>query len=201
MSKITFQITVDTTTGEVEVVNTETGEVKETKTKKTTSKKSKKEESKEPQLILEDNKYSLNTAAVELLGVEPEDRLCIKYKKIGKKAVPVIGTEDAFNTKGGNKLTKTNTVSCRGKANEELSTYGTVFTLSENPDGTGTFILTGDKAPETPVVTDEAVDTEDEDIRKDLEEIGDSINTDPNESEDDTEEVDSDELDTILNSL
>lgn len=198
MSKLTFQITVDTATGEVTVVNTETGEVKETKTKKTTTKKSKKEESSEPQLILEDNKYSLNTAAVELLGVEPEDRLCIKYKKIGKKAVPVIGTEEVFKTKGGNKLTKTNTVSCRGKANEELSTYGTVFTLSENPDGSGTFILSGDKAPETPVVADEAVDTEDEDIREDLEKIGDSIDTD---EESDVEDVDSDELDKILNDL
>lgn len=200
MSKLTFQITVDTATGEVEVVNTETGEVKEVKTKKTTSKKSKKEESSEPQLTLEENKYCLNQAAVDLLGVEPEDRLCIKYKKIGKKAVPVIGTEEVFKTKGGNKLTKTNTVSCRGKANEELSTYGTVFTLTENPDGTGTFILTGDKAPETPVVADEAVDIEDEDIRKDLEEIGDSVATGSDAPEDE-EEVEADELDDILNNL
>jgi hypothetical protein len=200
MSKITFQVSVDTTTGEISVVNVETGEVKEVKAKKTTSKKKKEEESSEPQLILEDNKYCLNTAAVELLGVEPDDRLCIKYKKIGKAAVPVIGTEEVFKTKGGNKLTKTNTVSCRGKANEELATYGTVFTLSENPDGSGTFILTGDKAPETPVVHDEAVDTEDEDIRKDLEEIGDSISTDSEEPVDE-EEVDSDELDDILKDL
>lgn len=200
MSKITFQVSVDTTTGEISVVNVETGEVKEVKAKKTTSKKKKEEESSEPQLILEDNKYCLNTAAVELLGVEPDDRLCIKYKKIGKAAVPVIGTEEVFKTKGGNKLTKTNTVSCRGKANEELATYGTVFTLSENPDGSGTFILTGDKAPETPVVHDEAVDTEDEDIRKDLEEIGDSISTDSEEPVDE-EEVNSDELDDILKDL
>lgn len=200
MSKITFQVSVDTTTGEISVVNVETGEVKEVKTKKTTSKKKKEEESSEPQLILEDNKYCLNTAAVELLGVEPDDRLCIKYKKIGKTAVPVIGTEEVFRTKGGNKLTKTNTVSCRGKANEELSTYGTVFTLSENPDGSGTFILTGDKAPETPVVHDEAVDTEDEDIREDLEKIGDSISTDSEEPVDE-EEVNSDELDDILKDL
>ena len=200
MSKITFQVSVDTTTGEISVVNVETGEVKEVKAKKTTSKKKKEEESSEPQLILEDNKYCLNTAAVELLGVEPDDRLCIKYKKIGKTAVPVIGTEEVFKTKGGNKLTKTNTVSCRGKANEELATYGTIFTLSENPDGSGTFILTGDKAPETPVVHDEAVDTEDEDIRKDLEEIGDSISTDSEEPVDE-EEVNSDELDDILKDL
>lgn len=200
MSKITFQVSVDTTTGEIAVVNVETGEVKEVKAKKTTSKKKKEEESSEPQLILEDNKYCLNTAAVELLGVEPDDRLCIKYKKIGKTAVPVIGTEEVFKTKGGNKLTKTNTVSCRGKANEELSSYGTVFTLSENSDGSGTFILTGDKAPETPVVHDEAVDTEDEDIRKDLEEIGDSVSTSSEEPVDE-EEVDSDELDDILKDL
>lgn len=195
-----FQITVDTTTGEVSVVNVETGEVKEVKTKKTTTKKKKEEESSDPQITLESNKYILNTAAVNLLQVEPDDRLCIKYKKVGKTVIPVIGTEAAFKTGGGNKLTKTNTVSCRGKANEELSTYGTVFTLSENPDGSGTFILTGDKVDQAPVVSDEAVEVEDEDIRKDLEQIEDSIES-GSEEPTDTKEVDGDELDNILNDL
>lgn len=194
MSKIVFQLSVDTTTGEVTVVNTETGEIKETKVAKSSPKK-KKDESSEPQLILEDNKYSLNTAAVTLMGVQPEDRLCIKYKKVGKTTIPVIGTEEAFKTKGGNKLTKTFTVSCRGKANDELSTHGTIFTLSENSDGSGTFVLTGDKekAPVETIV-DDAVDTEDEDIVADLQEIGDSVDTDATE-------IDGDELDNLLNDL
>ena len=63
MSILKFEFTYDTTTGEFSVVNTETGEVKSVTTKKTTTTRKKKEESSEPQLILEENKYILNTAA------------------------------------------------------------------------------------------------------------------------------------------
>lgn len=106
--KVKFIISVDTTTGEFEVVNSETGEIKKVdlpKEKKSSSKKTtKKDENPNPTLTLEENKYILNSAAVELLEVEPEDRLDIKYEKQGKgDLIPVIGTNEAFGTKAGKK--------------------------------------------------------------------------------------------------
>ena len=108
-------------------INTDTGEILETKLIKRSidkpetaipkkkASKSKKEEISTPQLILEDNKYCLNTAAVELMQVGPDSKLDIKYEKRGNTMVPVIGTDEVFKTKGGNKLTKSNTVACRGR--------------------------------------------------------------------------------------
>ena len=68
----------------------------------------------------------------------------MKYKKKDKTSVPVIGTDEAFGTKGGNKLTKSNTVSFRGSANEKLAEFGTTFRI-EPSDDEGIFFLIGDK--------------------------------------------------------
>lgn len=175
-----FEFSIDTEKGTFEIVSLETGEVKSVElpkaTKKastTTKKKSSKVESSDPQLTLLDNKYELNTAAVELMGVEPDDRLDIKIKKIGNSMVPVIGTDEAFGTKSGNRLTKSFTVSCRGKGHDDLATYGTVFTLATHPSMENLFILQGD-APVTvtEIVEDENVSVEDvniDDIDLDLE--------------------------------
>lgn len=138
-------------------INTDTGELLETKlikrsvdksnfevtTPKKRASKTKKEESTTPQLILEDNKYCLNAAAVELMGVGPDSKLDIKYEK----GVPVIGTDEAFGTKGGNKLTKNNTVAYRGAKNEELAKYGTEFTISAHSSKEGLFILSSENTP------------------------------------------------------
>ena len=92
-------------------INTDTGELLETKlikrsvdksnfevvTPKKKASKTKKDESATPQLILEDNKYCLNQAAIELMQVGPDSKLDIKYEK----GVPIIGTDEAFGTKGG----------------------------------------------------------------------------------------------------
>lgn len=142
-------------------IDTETGELLETKLIKRSVDKSnfevtapkkkaskpKKEESTTPQLILEDNKYCLNTAAVELMQVGPDSKLDIKYEKRGKQMIPVIGTDEAFGTKGGNKLTKSNTVACRGSKNEELSKYGTEFTILAHDSKEGLFILSSGEIP------------------------------------------------------
>lgn len=168
--KLTFNLIVDTSTGEFEVINTETGETKSVKveTKKRTSKK-KKDDDPTPKITLEDNKYSLNSAAVELMGVEPDDRLDIKMEKQGKRLQPVIGSNEVFKTKSGNRVTKTFTVSCRGKANDELSKYGSVFTLEPHPSKEGLFIMIGDKeAPEAPPTKDENIEIpEDENLPMD----------------------------------
>lgn len=125
--KISFTINYDTTTKEFEVVNMETGEVKSVNVPKKTKKSS--PTSTKPLLTLEDNKYLLNDLAVENLGVEPGSRIDIKYEKCGNKLIPIIGCDEIFGTKGGNKLNKSNSVSCRGKAHDQLAQYGTEFEL------------------------------------------------------------------------
>lgn len=104
-------------------------------------------ETAEPQIVLDSNKYILNQAAANLMGVKWEDRLDIQYQKVQGIIYPVIGTEKAFGTKTGNKLTKNLTVSCRGKANDMLARYGQTFTVSELKGSEGLFVLIGDNPP------------------------------------------------------
>ena len=129
------------------IVNEETGEVTDLKLSKPSTRKSatkKVDNDPTPRLLLEDNKYTLNNAAIELLGVEPDDRLDIRYEKDGKFYTPVIGTDLNFKTIGkGNKLTKAGTVSLRGKKREELEPFGTEFTIEPHPTKEGLFILKG----------------------------------------------------------
>lgn len=104
--------------------------------KKSSSKSTIKDDgSTEAEVILEDNKIVLNSKAVELLGAEWEDRISVRYEKIEDHLVPVIGKDDTFGCKGGNKLTKSKTISYRGKANAELSRFGSTFTMTELRDG------------------------------------------------------------------
>ena len=94
---INYNLCFDDEQGKFVAVNPETGELREftaSATKKTTTTRKKKaDESTTPQLILSDNKYSLNTAAVELMGVEPEAKLNIKMRKIDGVITPVLGTD------------------------------------------------------------------------------------------------------------
>lgn len=159
---------LDEETGEI---IKETRELKEDSVKKpraTSSSKSKIQENPNPILTLEENKYVLTTGAVELLGVEAGDKIDIKFQKVGKQTIPVIGSDEVFGTKGGNKLTKTNTVSCRGKANDELSAFGTEFTLEEHPNKKGLFILRGENTPKVTPEPAPEPEEEDEDLSVDL---------------------------------
>lgn len=140
-----YQVSVDTETGEMTTKCLSRKidkniEVVEDKPKKRTS-KVKKDESADPILTLEDNKYCLTQAAADLMGVEPDCKLDIKYEKRGKETVPVIGPDEVWKTKGGNKLTKSLTVACRGSKNEELSKFGHEFTLVPHETKEGLFIL------------------------------------------------------------
>lgn len=100
-----------------------------------------------PTLMLLHNKYELNPAAVSLLGIpDPgttEVRLDIRYRTIHGKSTPIIGQLETFGSGTGNKVTKSYTVSFRGKANELLSKHGTNFTLENYQEGL--FILKGEK--------------------------------------------------------
>lgn len=145
-----YQVSVDTETGEMttKCISRKIDkniEVVDAKPTKRTS-KAKKNESSEPTLTLEENKYCLNQAAADLMGVEPDCKLDIKYEKRGKETVPVIGTDTAFGTKQGNKLTKSLTVACRGSKNEELSKYGTEFILVPHETKDGIFVLQNEDA-------------------------------------------------------
>ena len=100
-----------------------------------------------PTLTLLHNKYELNPAAVSLLGIpDPsttEVRLDIRYRTIHGKSTPIIGQLETFGSGTGNKVTKSYSVSFRGKANELLSKHGTNFTLENYQEGL--FILKGEK--------------------------------------------------------
>ena len=140
---ILFHYNVDEKTGEVTYIGKEEIVV-DTSTKRQASKVSTVEENKDPLITLDSNKLILTTGAVDMMKICPDCRIDIKYKKKDKTSVPVIGTDEAFGTKGGNKLTKSNTVSFRGSANEKLAEFGTTFRI-EPSDDEGIFFLIGDK--------------------------------------------------------
>jgi hypothetical protein len=151
---ILFHYDVNETTGEVTFIGKE--EITVDTAKRQVSKATKVvEENQDPLITLDSNKLVLTTGAVQMMNICADCRLDIKYKKRDRISVPVIGTDEAFGTKGGNKLTKTNTISFRGSANEKLSEYGTVFTIEPSEDE-GIFYLIGDKM--NSVVPDDAVD-------------------------------------------
>lgn len=173
-----YQVTVDTETGEMttkcikRTVDKTNFEVSEKKT----AKKKVVEDNSSPQLTLEDNKYRLNTAAIELMGVSAESKIDIKYEKQGKSMIPVIGTNEAFGTRGGNRLSKSNTVACRGSKHEELVKYGNIFQIIPHDSKAGLFILKGDAQIDTldgdeNVSIDEEIDISQLIDDKDVEEI------------------------------
>lgn len=141
---------------ETEEIFTDTRELKDDSVKKPSTRKSssKKKDSEvddtnpNPLLILEENKYILNKAAVEALGVEPGDKVDIKQQKLNKKECLVIGAAETFGTQSGNKLTQKNAVSYRGKNNQNLAEHGNEFTFTPHPKIDGLFILTGNQEPE-----------------------------------------------------
>lgn len=141
---------------ETREIFTDTRELKDDSVKKPSTRKSssKKKDSEvddtnpNPLLILEENKYILNKAAVEALGVEPGDKVDIKQQKLNKKECLVIGAAETFGTQSGNKLTQKNAVSYRGKNNQNLAEHGNEFTFTPHPKIDGLFILTGNREPE-----------------------------------------------------
>ena len=161
---IIFHYDVNEQTGEIVYIGKEeiTVDTKKTTVSKTTSKSSSKVDSNpDPIITLDPNKLILTQGAVDLLNICPDCRVDIKYKKKGKATVPIIGTDAVFGTKSGNKLTKSNTVSYRGSANEKLATYGTTFKL-EPTDTEGIFYLVGDKEVSETKVPDEIINIEEE---------------------------------------
>lgn len=87
-------------------------------------------------ITLEENKISFNNKAASEMGLTPDSRIIIKYKTEKDILFPIIGTDISFDEEGsGNKLTKSLTVACRGKANAILSEHGTKFYITYYEDG------------------------------------------------------------------
>ena len=178
---ILFHYEVNEQTGEIAYIGKEEISVDTKATKsaaKTSTKASTAKVDTNPIITLEPNKLVLTQGAVDLLQVCADCRIDIKYKKKDKQAVPIIGTDTAFGTKSGNKLTKSNTVSYRGSANEKLSAYGTTFKLEPTEDE-GIYYLVGDKVQEENSVPDEIIDIENE---LDIESL-DNINIDEDDKD------------------
>lgn len=180
---ILFHYEVNEQTGEITYIGKEEISVDTKATKSATKTSTKASTAKvdanpDPIITLDSNKLVLTQGAVDLLQVCADCRVDIKYKKKDKKAVPIIGTDAAFGTKSGNKLTKSNTVSYRGAANEKLSAYGTTFKLEPTEDE-GIYYLVGDKVQEENSVPDEIIDIESE---LDIESL-DNINIDEDDKD------------------
>lgn len=155
---LTYEMSVDTETGEVlETKLIDRSVNKPVKAMKVTAKEAVQDDEKEPKLYLEDNKCRLNSKAVSLMGISPGDKLDIKYDDGKNGSVPIIGTDEAFGTKGGNKLTKSNTIACRGSKNEELSKYGKEFVLAIHPSKAGLFVLTSEEVAVDQLVGDDNI--------------------------------------------
>jgi hypothetical protein len=82
-------------------------------------------------VTLDDNKLILSKSAQLLLGVIPNDRITVSYYTVSpEETFPVIGKSELFtDSNGGNRLTKSNTVSFRGTQREILLEYGKSFKL------------------------------------------------------------------------
>lgn len=138
---LTYEMTINTDTGEI--LKTEL--VKRTiDTPKTKKNMLVQDDNPEPTLYLEENKYRLNNAAIQLMGLKSDSKILIKYEENDGTITPVIGTNLAFHVSGGNRLTKSNTVGCRGNNHDELASYGTVFKIEPHPNREGLFVLISD---------------------------------------------------------
>lgn len=164
---LTYEMSVNIDTGEIletRLINRSVDKSDIKAAAKTTSKKKvEQDESSEPILTLEESKYHLNSAAISIMGIESDDKIDIKYEN----GLPIIGTDESFGTKGGNKLTKSNTVAYRGNKNEELSKHGKEFRLIPHPSKPGLFMLDSGEKVSKPI-GDDNVNVEEEDEVFDL---------------------------------
>lgn len=117
-------------------------------------------------ITLEPAKLAFNNKAVADMNLQYQDRVVIKYKPISgsKKPTPLIGKDIDWKEEGtGNKLTKTNTLSYRGKANTILADFGSKFGLEEYEEGIWKLIPLDPPAAK-PTATREDVEKEADDI-------------------------------------
>ena len=145
---------VDTETGELFTKEATFGDFKEV-TKKATTTRTRKPKDQDPvaKLILEEGKWRLNNAAVEMTGFEPEMKLSVEFEKKGRTITPVL-----METEKGNRLTKTYTCSCRGSKHDNLAEFGDTFELIPYEGKEGLFKLEGN----APKKEDDIIDVPEE---------------------------------------
>lgn len=90
-----------------------------------------------PTLHVLDNKLQLSESAVNLIGVNPNERVTITYWQMEDGThTPIIGKSEVFTDKdGGNRVTQSNTISFRGRQRDTLLMYGDAFKVEEFKDG------------------------------------------------------------------
>ena len=163
---------VDKETGEIITKEATLGDFKDAK--KTTNpgttrtRKPKDDGDPNPKATLLEGKIQLNQAAMALVGWEPEMKIDIRFEKKGKLITPIM-MEDIAK---GNRLTKTNTISCRGSKHDNLAEYGTIFDVVPYEGKDGWFKLVGDapqKEDDTVEIPEEIANPEDEDLNVDEE--------------------------------
>lgn len=94
------------------------------------------EDDKEPIITLSSNKITFNKKCVEEMKINAGDRIVIKWEKKDNSMIPIIGTDFSFDEEGtGNKLTKNNTITYKGKSNLILSELGTEFKINSIEEG------------------------------------------------------------------
>lgn len=87
-------------------------------------------------IILEENKLVLTQKLLDILGAEYGDRICIRFSEKDGIYYPIIAKSEVFaDPEAGNKLTKSLTVSYKGKQHDELAIYGKEFTFEETGEG------------------------------------------------------------------
>lgn len=84
-----------------------------------------------PIIELGDKKLILSPLALQILNVNPGDRLSINYiQKNNENTFPVIGKAEIFaDPENGQKLTKSNTISFRGNQHKFLKQFGNLFKI------------------------------------------------------------------------
>jgi hypothetical protein len=153
--------------------NTETEEVSNIKTVGSTEKKARTTTKKvkdvvekmanEALITLEPNKLIFNSKAVSDMEIEYEDRIVIKWEKEGKKMTPIIGKDIAFDEEGtGNKVTKSNSIAYKGKANTVLAELGTEFTIEPLREGVWKLLSTTGGINEDTSTLEEAIEQAEE---------------------------------------
>ena len=173
---VTFNF--DSETQKVSDVKCTVGET-EAKKKRTTKKTSEVVVLEDKAMItLDSAKLSLNHKAAADLGViGGESRLAVKWEKEGNVLIPIIGTDIAFSEEGsGNKVTKTNTVAYKGKANAVLAEYGSEFSIEPYKDEKGLWKLISSKSSGT--ITSPSVDEKSVEKQADNTEADILVNTD-----------------------
>lgn len=82
-------------------------------------------------VTIDNNRLAFSKDALKALGATAGDRITVNYYTVDEQTTfPVIGKSEIFSdADGGNKLTKSNTISFRGRQRETLSWYGKEFSV------------------------------------------------------------------------